>query len=404
MAYAEKRGKAWRVKYRKPDGTEGSASGFDTKTAALKYGRKLETAAAEGKFVDPKAGRTTVADWAETWLAMIEVDELSDGTYRSRVRAQILPRWGRVAVADVRTSDHRIWMKQLRAKHSRNYAQNIEMTWRMMLDDAVVEGLVGVNPVPAARRRRGKYEPEESREDDYVYPTPLQALLLAENARVIRGDVGYAMILTKAFTGMRLAEIAALHREHCFVGPDRDPLDQVVQVEYQGHYLKGRGWTLRPPKYHSYRRLPIPPFLGDALHQVLEGHDNELAFPSALGRPQRAEGQFYDLFWKPIVEGHDELPQIRGRRHRPAIPAVPGLSGMKPHGLRHGHRVWLEEGGIPAPALDERMGHKVRDGSSVTTYRHVTPAMRRRIVSLLQREWEKAEKERRTLASQKAPS
>ncbi|MBB4793774.1 integrase [Streptomyces nodosus] len=162
----------------------------------------------------------------------------------------------------------------VRAAQAKNYADSIEMTFRMIMGDAVVEGLFGVNPVPAQSRRRGRYEPEDSAEDTYVYPDPVQALLLADNARVIRGLIGEVMILVMAYTGMRIAEIAGLRREFCWVGPDRDPWDQHIRVEHQGHYLKG-GFKLHPPKYSSYRTLILPPFLGDLLWKVLESHEAE---------------------------------------------------------------------------------------------------------------------------------
>lgn len=403
MAYAEKRGTTWRVRYEKPDGTYGSESGFPTKNAALKYGRKQETKVDEGKFVDPKAGRKTVGTWAGKWLQTLEIDELSEETYRSRFRAQILPRWEETALADVKTSDYKIWRKELRDVYSENYANEIVMVFRMLMDDAVTEGLIGVNPIPVQSRRRGKYEPQEE-EDDYVYPSPLQAFLLAENARVIRGAVGEAMILTKAFTGMRLAELVALQREFCWIGPERDPWDQHIRVEWQGHYRPG-GFKLRPPKYHSRRTLIVPPALGDLLWKLLEGHNKDHVFPSAWGKPIRTDDQFYGRFWHPIVEGHEELPRIRGRAFRPEIPAVEGLEGMVPHGARHGHRVWLEEDGIPDSAIDERMGHKVRraTGKGVATYRHVTPAMRKRVAKALQRRWEKAAVELHKIISQNSP-
>ncbi|MCX5601554.1 hypothetical protein OOK29_25730 [Streptomyces phaeochromogenes] len=398
MPSAEKRGKTWRARYKKPDGKWGSEPGFPTKSAALSYARKQEGKVEEGRFVDPKAGRLTIGAWAKKWLDMIEVDELSDETYRSRVRAQILPRWENTAVADVKTSDHRIWMKEVRGRQSKNYANDIEGVFRMLMEDAVAEGLIAVNPVPAQRRRRGKYEPEEAAEDDYIFPDPLQALVLAENATVIRGEVGEAMVLTKAYTAMRLAEIIALRREFCWIGPERDPWDQYIRVEHQGHYRKG-GFKLRPPKYHSYRTLILPPFLADVLWKLLESHDKEYVFPSAWGKPIRTDDQFYGRFWDPIVEGHDALPQIRGRKFRPQIHAVEGLSGMVPHGLRHGHRVWLEEADCAEAAIHERMGHKVRSsGKGVSTYRHVTPAMRKRIAKTLQRNYEKSVKDRRELA------
>ncbi|MDX3024036.1 site-specific integrase [Streptomyces acidiscabies] len=403
MAYAEKRGKTWRVKYKMPDGSYGSESGFPTKNAALSFGRKQEGKVEDGTFIDPKAGKMTVGAWSVKWLESIEVGDLSDPTYRSRVRSQILPRWEHTAVADVKPSDHKIWMKEVRARQAKNYADSIEGTFRTMMDDAVVEGLIAVNPVPAQRRRRGKYEPEQSVEDDYVYPNPLQALLLAENAEIIRGIVGYTFKLTKPYTGMRLAEMVALRREFCWVGPDRDPWDQHIRVEHQGHYMKG-GFKLHPPKYHSYRTLILPPFLGDQLWKLLESHDSEWAFPSVRGKPIRADDQFYGRFWAPIVNGCDALPQIRGRAYRPPIPAVEGMQGLVPHGDRHADRVWCDEDGVPEAAIDERMGHKVRSkGGGVSTYRHVTPAMRLKIARCLQRRWERSVKERQKMISQNSP-
>jgi hypothetical protein len=58
MAYAEKRGKGpapWRVKYRLPSGIEVSESGFETKAAALTWGRDQEARIREGRWTDPNA-------------------------------------------------------------------------------------------------------------------------------------------------------------------------------------------------------------------------------------------------------------------------------------------------------------------------------------------------------------
>lgn len=57
MAYAEKRGKgpqAWRVKYRLPGGGEASESGFETKAAALAWGRDQEARIREGRWTDER--------------------------------------------------------------------------------------------------------------------------------------------------------------------------------------------------------------------------------------------------------------------------------------------------------------------------------------------------------------
>jgi hypothetical protein len=67
MAYAEKRGKGpqpWRVKYKLPDGTEASESGFPTKAATLTWGRDQEASIRAGRFSDPDNGKTTVGEWS----------------------------------------------------------------------------------------------------------------------------------------------------------------------------------------------------------------------------------------------------------------------------------------------------------------------------------------------------
>ena len=59
MAYAEKRGKGprpWRVKYKVPGG-EASQSGFETKQAALGWGRDQEAKIRAGTWTDPGGGR-----------------------------------------------------------------------------------------------------------------------------------------------------------------------------------------------------------------------------------------------------------------------------------------------------------------------------------------------------------
>ena len=76
MAYAEKRGKGpapWRVKYRLPSGIETSESGFETKAAALTWGRDQEASIREGRWTDPNAGKLTVGEWIERWLAIQDV-------------------------------------------------------------------------------------------------------------------------------------------------------------------------------------------------------------------------------------------------------------------------------------------------------------------------------------------
>jgi integrase len=84
---------------------------------------------------------------------------------------------------------------------------------RTMMDDAVESKVIGPIPVPTqAARRRGKFK-GKSREDTTVIATPRQVYLMACNARGWRGLSGYALVLTLAYVGLRIAEAAGLRRD-----------------------------------------------------------------------------------------------------------------------------------------------------------------------------------------------
>ncbi|MFG3154265.1 LysM peptidoglycan-binding domain-containing protein [Streptomyces sp. NPDC048219] len=435
MAYAEKRGKSWRVRYQLPDGEYASQSGFETKQDALDWGRAQETDVKRKVFINPSDGRKLFGEWVTEWLEIMDVSEMSVQTYRSRLRSVILPQWENTPIGDITSMSYKRWQQQLRKLHKPNYVKAIEGLMRMLLDDAVEEKLIPHNPMPtASKRRRGRHVAAEA-DDDYVWATPRQVHHIAENARTLRGLQWHAMILTVAYTGLRMGEVAGLRRDQLHLLALE--YGKSLRVQWQGQWLtepathtvnKGetlesiaelrladvkraadiakandltatarlragqkimlpKGFTLTPPKYSSYRTLILPPFLGELLSQVLaEGAHDTLVFPSQRGRPLRVDDQFYGRFWKPILVGQKAEPMRRGRRAQPALSAVEGLADMVPHGLRHGHKVWLDEQGHPRVAVEERMGHKLQGVEG--TYSHTSPEMELRIAQELQTTWE----------------
>jgi integrase len=393
VAYGEKRGQYWRAKYKGPEGrwlnasTDDFGNKFTTETAAKNYGNDLESAVRGKRFINPRDGKTTIGDFIRgeeiPWIDTLDVSETSDATYRSRLEAQILPRWGDTAFSDYSSLRHRSWMLGLKREHGVNYARSIESVMRMLMDDAVTEKIIGVNPIPVGRaRRRGKHA-AKPQTDDYVWPTPAQALAVAENARQIRGLTGYVMILTMAYTGMRIGEIAGLQRS-CVRLSD-DPYGSSIQIDWQGQWLRKKGWTLLPPKYSSYRTLILPPFLAALLRELLDSHESDYAFTTVKGKCLRTDDEFYGQFWHPIVDGRAADPTRRQIRNRQEIPAVKGIATMVPHGTRHGHKVWLDEDGHPRVAVEARMGHRLAGVEGL--YSHVTPRMELRIAKSLQARW-----------------
>jgi integrase len=403
MAYVERRKNDVRARWKRPDGTYDSEGGFLTDDEALAYGQDQETDVRRGAYHDKRAGSVLFLDWGMQWLEAIDVLPNSVANYHKRLRAQIFPRWGHMTVAQVAESPmaYRAWEKRIRNSLSRNYAIAVLLVFRMMMDDAVTEGLIPASPVPKENRRRGKYVRPEEPED--IFPTPVQALRLAENARTVWGLPGYVFMLTKAYTGMRQGEMYGLRREYCHpIWPAREPDAQkrekavarygsmpALRVEQQHLYVKPdlRSKSipmLEPPKYGSKRTLVLPSFLAELLCDLLDSHDSEWVFPSMNGGPLLLS-DFSSYYWKPIVQGAKERV---GRYRRRAILPVEGMAGLVPHGLRHAQKVWCDEDLIPSAASEERMGHLLQGVEGV--YSHVTVPMEALIARKLQERWQQS--------------
>ncbi len=396
MAHAEKRtydkrARKWRYRgrYKLPNGRWGSVSRdehgqpFYTERAAEQYAHGLEVDVRRKQFINPRDGRTTVGEWAEAWLPSIEVGPLSEKEYRGRLKNQILPQWGSVAIGDLSPTAIATWEKGLRQRLSKNYADAVMSVFRTMLDDAVAERLRGDNPVATRKSgRRGKYQPKPK--DEKVIATPRQVLLIARNALEMRGLNEYAIVLASAYTGLRIGELAGVHRDQLALKHDGEgPRLHSVQ---QGQYVGGV-FTEIGNKYDSGRGLILPTFLAELLQELMDSRPgSEWVFTAPKGGRLLRGGDWYADTWHPMVSGRAPRGVVRGARARAGIRPVIGLAGLTPHGLRHSHKVWLDEGNHPRVAVEARMGHVLQGVEG--TYSHVTLAMELAIAEYLQRLWE----------------
>lgn len=397
MAYGEKRTYdkqkrkwRWRGRYKAPDGSWPSVSRDDngqpfyTEKAAEAYAAGLETDVRRKTYINPRDGRITVAEWAELWIESVELANRSDTTYRQRLRTVILPRWGEVAMGDVTTVAVNTWEQQLRKQYKPRYVKSVMSVMRVMLDDSVASKVRAGNPVPTLKsRRRGKFKGKQQ-QDEVVIATPRQAYLLARNARELRGIVGYALVLTIAYCGLRISEIAGLRREHLVLEDQGEGCRLLVQEQSQ--YVDGKKAQVAP-KYESTGSIILPPFLAEVLRDVLASHASEWVFPSVTGRKMDTGAYFYADIWRRFVDGHKAERDRLGRPSRlPDMKAVAGVEDIVPHGLRHSMKVWLDELKHPRVAVEDRMRHTLPGVEGV--YSHTTLAMEKEIATDLQKLWE----------------
>lgn len=397
MAHSEKRGKGrdgrmrHRGRYKLPNGKWGSVSKDDlgqpfyTARSAREYAEGLETDVRRKTFINPRDGRITVGEWAEAWIESIEVGPLSDKDYRLRLKNQILPEWSHVAIGDLSPAGIAAWEKTLRKRLSKNYTDGIMSVFRTMLDDAVTEKIRADNPVSTRKsRRRGKYKPKPKEEK--IIATPRQALLIARNGLATRGLNEYAIVLASAYTGLRIGELAGVHRTQLEL-TDQGRGARLHSVQ-QGQYVDG-AFTEIDNKYDSGRGLILPPFLADLLGELVASRpEGEWVFTAPRGGRLLRGGDWYNETWRPMVAGRAPRGVVRGAKARPGVRPVLGVEGLTPHGLRHSQKVWLDEGNHPRVAVEARMGHEIQGVEG--TYSHVTLGMEQAIAAHFQKLWEES--------------
>jgi len=327
MAYAEKRGKGpqpWRVKYKLPSGTDSSESGFETKAAALTWGRDQEARIREGRWTDPGAGKITVSEWIDRWLAMQDVGVSTQDNREYLIRRFIRPAWGASVLNSLSTEEITRWENGLSARTgiSQRTARAARTLLGTILGDAAAmkPPLIPYNPALRPRNRGRKTGRRLQHAPQHVWATPLQALLLAERAALLSGrDDDFTMIVTIGYTGLRWGEMIGLERGYV--------RQSEIHVEWQLREVNGRFHRL-PPKDDSYRspswepNLPVdlPPFLAELLTRQIQDRPHQKC---ACAGQHGGSGQYVFLGPTAATTGAATTPA--------ACSAPPATDGTKPH-------------------------------------------------------------------------
>jgi len=432
------------VKYKLPSGVETSESGFETKAAALAWGRDQEARIRDGRWSDPDAGRITVSEWIDRWLVMQDVGISTVETREYLIRRFIRPLWGASELGSLTTEDITNWENAIPARTgvSRRTARDARAVLCTILGDAAAAKppLIPYNPAIRPRNRGRRTGRKLDRGPQRVWVTPLQALLVAERAALLSGrDEDFTMVVTIGYTGLRLGEIIGLEREYV----QRDE----IHVEWQLREIRSAFHRL-PPKDDSYRSpnwelcLPVdlPPFLAELLARQIQAQPRQrcecvgqhggsgyyvflgpdgghcrrsnlarrIFRPACDGRYHPGTGQPARLViadasawpgvpvatWPSAQPGAGAFIPPRGRgiqtipEGTPLTCWLPVKFGLTPHGLRHSHRTWMAEDGIPEILAEQRLGHEVPGMRGL--YAHASDRMRDDLKLALQARWEES--------------
>jgi integrase len=319
------RGMRWRARY-VDDNSREHAKVFARKTdAQIWLDTEVTPALATGAYVEPKAGRVTVAAVYASWsAAQGHISPKTAATRRSAWGSRVEPAWGDVAVVDVKTSAVRAWLAKMVADGvGVPGIENAFGVLRQVLGAAVEDHRIAHNACEGLKLPKRKHA-----DRGYLSHTQVAALADAveRNPEVVR---------FLSYTGLRWGEMAALRVQ------DFDVLRRRVSVSRSVTESGGLVWST--PKTWERRSVPFPAVLADELAALMVGKGrDDLVFTDMRGGVLRNSNWRARVF-EPAVE-----------KCRKADESFPSIT---PHDLRHSAASLAVSAGANVKAVQRMLGH-----------------------------------------------
>jgi integrase len=353
-------GRRYKARLIGPDGNEVSQTFAD---GQLKLARdwlaRQQVDKALGTFVDPRAGKVTIASFAERWLADLDVDEMSREHLEMRFTSRILPDLGRLQLSSVTPSVIRGWDRRLRESGlSERYRLTLFTNLAALFTAAQDDGLIAKNPFGGKSVKKPRPAKEK------IVPWPEGQVWAVQSALPDRFSV---LVDLAAGLGLRQGECFGLAVE------DVDFLRGVVRVRRQVKTVRYKR-VFALPKYDKEREVPLPEPVKLALAAHLRAfppHEITLPWDVPAGKPVTvrlvvtsmwshaiAANDFNRNYWKPALTAN-------------GIPCGRYENGM--HELRHFFASVLLEQGVSIKAVAEWLGH-TDPAFTLATYTHLMPS------------------------------
>lgn len=348
----------YRARWREHPGGPQRTKTFRRRVDAERFLVSVQHALYSGAYVDPARSRTTLEDWWPIWSARQPWRPSTLDRATSAWRFHIAPAFGRRQLGSLRRGEVEDWARSLNVAPST--AGSIVQTLGALLEGAVVDGLLAVNP--AARAKRPKVE-----RLPVVPPTVADVEALTAAA-----PPWFAVAVTLgAMAGLRQGEATGLTLDRALL------LRRELRVDRQLLSPVAQPTVLGPPKTkRSVRTVPLADTAVERIARHVEQHGTGThgVIVHRDGQPLRR--QRLSAVWRDTV-------------------AAAGLPiGTRFHDLRHFYASVLLDGGVGVPAAAEYLGHS--PAILLSTYGHLMPSSATVARSVVQRAFDVAEDSLRT--------
>ena len=299
----------WQARYRNRGGLLVAApETFATKGDATAWLARAQTDQARGDFVDPRAGRVTVAAFAELFLADRVLADRTRETYRGLLDGHVLPALGGIQIGQLAPGTVRGWYARLARDHASTAAKAYRLL-RTMMNTAVSDELIARSPCRIDGAGR-----ESAPERPIATLAELEQLVAAMPARF------KSIVLLASWCQLRKGELCGLRRR------DIDPMRSTVTVAQTLQQLRNGTLVFKEPKTDAGRRtVAIPPHVLPAITKHLDtftaAEASALVFTGERGGPLRPH----------VLQKHWARARLAA-----------GRPDLHLHDLRHTGNTWAE--------------------------------------------------------------
>lgn len=329
----------YRVRYRKPDGTQTDKRGFHRKIDAENWAAEHVTIAkATNSYIDPQGGSRRFGELYKQWIAIKKPFwkpsqlESTEASYRTHVQAK----WENRRIGEISQAELQEWVSGLTSRRSASVVLRAKGIVNGVLKRAVKDRLIAENPCEGLELPR-----KPKRKERRVYLTIPQLVAFADEClnAIYIGDERRALVLLLGFCGLRWGEASDLRKEDVDVG------ERSLRIRSSIVWIKGKP-VEGTPKSYEMRTLYMPLIVAEALAPILK-------------RKKRGERVFSD------PSGHPLHPQSASavRGNRTWWPSALKRLGWdtddwpSPHDLRHTAASIAVHAGANVKGLQRMLGH-----------------------------------------------
>jgi integrase len=354
----------WQVRYTGPDGVRRTDDNtYPDKTAALDRLVELEAEVLRGAWVDPDAGKVSLTEYANRWIAERDLEDRSAENYALYLRKHIGPYLGHLTLVELKPPRIRTWRKQL--QDGGVGAPTIAKVYRFLhsvLATAEDDELIRKNPcrIKGAGQEKSPERPTASLPEVFAIAAAIQPRYRL-------------LVLLAAFAQLRFGELLALYRgDITLPGADRAKLiddgTPLLRVDRAITQLNSGEQRVKGPKSEAgHRSIALPAAILPELRAHL-GTDG-FAEPGADGR----------LFVGP--KGATPKRQNFNRIWRDALTKAGANPDLHLHDLRHTGGTLTAQTGATLKEIMSRIGHSSTRAAMI--YQHATDERDRRIAEAL---------------------